>query len=45
MEHFRTAHIATFREGIKPYPRSGRDLYRYFVARHEEFQSSSAATS
>ncbi len=46
IEHFKTPHIATFREAIKPYPRSGRSLHRYFVAHGEEFQSlSGAATS
>ena len=46
IEHFKTPHIATFREAIKPYPRSGRSLHRYFVERREEFQSlSGAATS
>jgi quinol monooxygenase YgiN len=40
-EHFRTPHIAAFREAIKPYPRSGRSIHRYFVARQEEFSSSS----
>jgi quinol monooxygenase YgiN len=46
IEHFKTPHIATFREAIKPYPRSGRSLHRYFVAHSEEFQSlSGAATS
>jgi quinol monooxygenase YgiN len=46
IEHFKTPHIATFREAVKPYPRSGRSLHRYFVARGEEFQSlSGAATS
>jgi quinol monooxygenase YgiN len=43
VEHFKTPHIATFRESIKPYPRSARSLRRYFVARSEEFQSSSSA--
>jgi quinol monooxygenase YgiN len=43
VEHFKTPHIATFRESIKPYPRSGRSLHRYFVARSEEFSSSSVA--
>ena len=42
-EHFKTPHIATFRESIKGYPRSARSLRRYFVARSEEFQSSSGA--
>ncbi len=46
IEHFKTPHIAAFREAIKPYPRSGRNLHRYFVAHSEEFQSlSGAATS
>ena len=46
IEHFKTPHIATFREAVKPYPRSGRNLHRYFVAHSEEFQSlSGAATS
>ena len=46
IEHFTTPHIAAFREAVKPYPRSGRDLHRYFVAYGEEFQSlSGAATS
>jgi quinol monooxygenase YgiN len=45
IEHFKTPHIATFREAIKPYPRSGRNLHRYFVARGEEFQSSSGAAT
>jgi quinol monooxygenase YgiN len=40
--HFGTAHIAAFREAIKPYPRSGRSLHRYFVSRREEFGSSSS---
>jgi quinol monooxygenase YgiN len=43
VEHFKTPHIATFRESIKPYPRSDRSLHRYFVARSEEFGSSSVA--
>ncbi len=43
--HFKTPHIATFRESITPYPRSGRDLRRYFVARSEEFASSSVAAT
>ena len=43
--HFKTPHIAAFREAIKPYPRSGRNLHRYFVARGEEFQSSSVAAT
>jgi quinol monooxygenase YgiN len=45
VEHFKTPHIAAFRAGVAPYPRSGRDLNRYFVARGEEFASSSAAAS
>ena len=40
VEHFRTAHIADFREAIAPYPRSGRSLRRYFISRGEQFQSS-----
>lgn len=43
IEHFRTAHIAAFREAVKPYPRSGRSVHRYFVSRSEEFRSSSVA--
>jgi len=44
--HFKTPHIAAFRQAVKPYPRSGRDLRRYFVDRSEEFRSlSGAATS
>jgi quinol monooxygenase YgiN len=44
--HFKTPHIAAFRDAVKPYPRSGRNLHRYFVAHSEEFQSlSGAATS
>jgi quinol monooxygenase YgiN len=43
--HFKTPHIAAFREAIAPYPRSGRSMHRYFVARAEEFQSSSVAAS
>jgi quinol monooxygenase YgiN len=44
--HFKTPHIAEFREAVKPYPRSGRYLHRYFVDRSEEFQSlTGAATS
>jgi quinol monooxygenase YgiN len=39
-EHFKTPHIDAFRAAIKPYPRSGRSLHRYFVARAEEFHSS-----
>jgi quinol monooxygenase YgiN len=45
IEHFKTSHIAAFREAISPFPRSGRSLHRYFVARGEEFQSSPAAAS
>lgn len=41
--HFRTPHIAAFREAVRPYPRSGRSVRRYFVARAEEFRSSAAA--
>ena len=41
VEHFKTPHIAAFRAGVAPYPRSGRGLNRYFVARSEEFGSSS----
>lgn len=44
-EHFKTAHIAAFREAIRPYPRSGRSLHRYFVSRREEFRSSSPAVA
>ena len=40
-EHFREPHITAFRDAITDYPRSGRRLHRYFVARGEEFQSSS----
>lgn len=43
VEHFKTAHIAAFLEAIKPYPRSGRSVHRYFVSRGEEFRSSSVA--
>jgi quinol monooxygenase YgiN len=39
--HFRTPHIAVFRDAIAPYPRVARDLHRYFVARSEQFSSSS----
>jgi len=45
IEHFKTPHIAAFREAVMPYPRSGRNLYRYFVARGQEFQSSPAAAA
>ena len=45
VEHFKMPHIAAFREAVRPYPRSGRNLYRYFVARSQEFQSSSAAAA
>jgi len=45
VEHFKQPHIAAFREAIRPYPRSGRSMHRYFVARSEEFQSSSVAVS
>lgn len=45
VEHFKTPHITAFRKAIEPYPRSGRSLRRYFVARGEEFQSSSVAAS
>jgi quinol monooxygenase YgiN len=40
--HFNTAHIAAFRDAIKPYPRFGRSLHRYFVSRGAEFHSSSS---
>jgi quinol monooxygenase YgiN len=43
VEHFRQPHIAAFRDAIKPYPRSGRSMYRYFVSSAEEFQSSSVS--
>jgi len=43
IEHFKTPHIAAFREAVKHCPRSGRNLRRYFVARGEEFTSSSGA--
>ena len=43
VEHFKKPHIAAFREAIKPYPRSGRSMHRYFVASGEEFHSSSVA--
>ena len=45
VEHFKTSHIAAFRDAIKPYPRTGRSLHRYFVARSEEFNSSSVGRS
>ena len=38
-EHFRTPHIADFRAAIASYPRKDRSIYRYFVARSEDFQS------
>jgi len=38
--HFRTAHIDRFRSAIDPYPRTGRNIRRYFVSRSEDFQSS-----
>jgi quinol monooxygenase YgiN len=40
VDHFKTPHIADFREAIAPYSRSGRSLRRYFISRSEEFQSS-----
>ena len=43
VEHFKTPHIAAFRDAIKPYSRSGRSMYRYFVSSAEEFQSSSVS--
>ena len=43
VEHFKPPHIAAFREAVRPDPRSGRNLYRYFVARGQEFQSPAAA--
>jgi quinol monooxygenase YgiN len=45
VEHFRTPHIGQFRDAIADFPRSGRSLRRYFVARGEEFSSSSVAVS
>ena len=45
IEHFKQPHIAAFREAIRAYPRSGRSMHRYFVARGEEFSSSSVAVS
>lgn len=44
-EHFRTEHIGRFRAATEGRPRSGRELHRYFVARGEEFLSSSVAAS
>ena len=44
-EHFRTPHIAEFRDAVAGYARVGRDLNRFFIARKEEFQSSSPARS
>jgi quinol monooxygenase YgiN len=43
--HFQTPHIAEFRAAVAPYRRVGRSLHRYFVARGEEFSSSSVASS
>jgi quinol monooxygenase YgiN len=43
--HFKTPHIAAFREAVASSPRSGRSLCRYYVARSEEFQSSAVAAS
>jgi quinol monooxygenase YgiN len=43
VEHFGTPHIAAFRAAVAPFPRSGRSLYRHFVARSEEFSSATAA--
>jgi quinol monooxygenase YgiN len=43
VEHFKTPHITAFRKAIEPYPRSGRNMHRYFVARAEEFHSSSVS--
>lgn len=42
--HFRMPYIAAFREAIADYPRTGRDLHRYFVDGEEEFTSSSRAS-
>ena len=44
-DHFRTPHIEEFRKAVSPYPRVGRDLHRYFVARSEEFSSASVASA
>ena len=41
IEHFKTSHIADFRAAIAAYPRTGRSLRRYYIARSEEFRSSS----
>lgn len=45
VEHFTTPHIAAFRAAIGPYPRSGRSVRRYVVARGEEFHSSASVTA
>lgn len=43
--HFGTAHIERFRSAIAGYPRTGRDLHRWFVLRGEEFSSSKVTVS
>jgi len=40
--HFETPHIAEFRAAVASYPRTGRELRRYFVAHSEDFSSSSS---
>lgn len=45
VKHFRTPHIAEFRAAVADYPRKARQLHRYFVARSEQFSSSSVASS
>ena len=44
-EHFGTPHIETFRDAVADYPRSGRELRRYFVSRGEEFSTSRPTVS
>lgn len=43
--HFRTPHIATFRDAVAPYERTDRDLKRWFVTRGEAFSSSQVTVS
>src|SRR3954464_13146966 len=43
--HFATPHIAEFRRAVADYPRGDRDIRRYFVARSEQFRSSSVKPS
>jgi quinol monooxygenase YgiN len=43
--HFRTPHVAAFRAAVAEYPRTAREIRRYFISHSEEFRSSSVGGS